>query len=130
MKIKYEFVTGEVVEIEVDEKWGEIVEELNYEEKMNDRKETRRHVSLDTGAEWSDWLITDDDPEGDIIEMIETRKDFDRAMSLLNEKQRELLHALFVEGISQEEYAKETGVDQSAIAHQLQTVRKKLKKVF
>ena len=68
--------------------------------------------------------------EGDIIEMIETRKDFDRAMSFLNERQRELLHALFVEGISQEEYAKETGVDQSAIAHQLQTVRKKLKKVF
>lgn len=130
MKIKYEFVTGEVVEIEVDEKWGKILEDLDFEEKMNDRKETRRHVSLDTGAEWSGWLITDDDPEGDIIEMIETRKDFDRAMSLLNERQQELLHALFVEGKTQAECAARNGVRQAAIAQQLETIRKKLKKYF
>lgn len=130
MKIKYEFVTGEVAEIEVDEKWGKIIEDLDFEEKMNDRKETRRHVSLDTGAEWSDWLITDDDPEGDIIEMIETRKDFDRAMSFLNEKQRELMHALFVEGKTQAECAVKNGVRQAAIAQQLETIRKKLKKYF
>lgn len=130
MKIKYEFVTGEVVEIEVDEKWGKIIEDLDFEERMNDRKETRRHVSLDTGAEWSDWLITDDDPEGDIIEMIETRNDFNRAMSILNDKQRELIHALFVKGRTQAEYAAITGVERTAVTHQLATIRNKLKKFF
>ena len=130
MKIKYEFVTGEVVEVEVDEKWGKILEDLDFEEKMNDRKETRRHVSLDTGAEWSDWLITDDDPEGDIIEMIETRRDLTKALSVLSENQIKLVKALFVEGFSQEEYAEKNGVTQVAIARQLDRIRKKLKKLF
>ena len=130
MKIKYEFVTGEVAEIEVDEKWGKILEDLDFEEKMNDRKETRRHVSLDTGAEWSDWLITDDDPEGDIIEMIETRRDLTKALSVLSENQIKLVKALFVEGFSQEEYAEKNGVTQVAIARQLDRIRKKLKKYF
>ena len=130
MKIKYEFVTGEVVEVEVDEKWGKILEDLDFEEKMNNRKETRRHVSLDTGAEWSDWLITDDDPEGDIIEMIETRRDLTKALSVLSENQIKLVKALFVEGFSQEEYAEKNGVTQVAIARQLDRIRKKLKKLF
>ena len=130
MKIKYEFVTGEVVEVEVDEKWGKILEDLDFEEKMNDRKETRRHVSLDTGAEWSGWLITDDDPEGDIIEMIETRRDLTKALSVLSENQIKLVKALFVEGFSQEEYAEKNGVTQVAIARQLDRIRKKLKKLF
>ena len=72
----------------------------------------------------------DDDPEEAIIEMIDSGNDFDLAMSVLSSKQKALLHGLFVEGLTQKEYAERMGVDQSAISYQLQTIRKKIKKLF
>ena len=46
MKIKYEFVTGETVEVEVDDSIGKVMVELDRIEYNNDHKETRRHCSL------------------------------------------------------------------------------------
>lgn len=47
MKITYEFVTGEVSEVEVDERLGGMLLDLESQQYNNDQKETRRHVSLD-----------------------------------------------------------------------------------
>lgn len=47
MKITYEFVTGEVSEVEVDEHLGGMLLDLDRQQYNNDQKETRRHVSLD-----------------------------------------------------------------------------------
>ena len=47
MEIKYEFVTGEVLKIEVADALGEVLLEFDRQEKNNDRRETRRHMSLD-----------------------------------------------------------------------------------
>ena len=47
MKITYEFVTGEVSEVEVDERLGGMLLDLDRQQYNNDKKETRRHVSLD-----------------------------------------------------------------------------------
>ena len=47
MKIEYKFVTGEDVSIEVYGEFEEIMLELDKNLKNNDRKETRRHESLD-----------------------------------------------------------------------------------
>ncbi len=47
MEIKYEFVTGEVLEIEVEDSMGEVLLEFDRQERNNDRRETRRHMSLD-----------------------------------------------------------------------------------
>ena len=46
MKITYEFVTGEVSEVEVDERLGGMLLDLNRQQDNNDQKETRRHFSL------------------------------------------------------------------------------------
>lgn len=48
MKIKYEFVNGDVVEIEVDQEIGNVILELDRKEKCNNHTETRRHSKLDT----------------------------------------------------------------------------------
>lgn len=48
MKITYEFVTGEVSEVEVDEHLGGMLLDLDRQQDNNDQKETRRHVSLDS----------------------------------------------------------------------------------
>ena len=47
MKITYEFVTGEISEVEVDESLGGMLLDLDRQQYNNDHKETRRHVSLD-----------------------------------------------------------------------------------
>lgn len=47
MQISYEFVTGEISEIEVDESLGELLD-FDRQQYNNDHKETRRHVSLDS----------------------------------------------------------------------------------
>ena len=46
MKISYEFVTGEVSEVEVDERLGGMLLDLDRQQYNNDQKETRRHFSL------------------------------------------------------------------------------------
>ena len=48
MKITYEFVTGEVSEVEVDERLGGMLLDLDRQQENNDQKETRRHFSLDS----------------------------------------------------------------------------------
>lgn len=50
MKIQYKFAT-ETVTIEVDDRWGELLVDLNRQEYNNDHKETRRHSSMDALAE-------------------------------------------------------------------------------
>ena len=129
MKVKYEFV-NEAVEIDVDEKWAEVLMELDREEYNNDKKESRRHLMLDPSQDATAWTIDEEDPEEAIIEMLDSRKDLEFIMSILNEKQKKLIEALFIEGLSQAEYAEKNGIKQASISQQLETIRKKLKKYF
>lgn len=46
MKIKYESVTGEVTEIEVEEELAEVCIEIEYNLKNQNQRESRRHVLL------------------------------------------------------------------------------------
>ena len=48
MKITYEFVTGEISGVEVDERLGGMLLDLDRQQENNDQKETRRHFSLDS----------------------------------------------------------------------------------
>lgn len=48
MKINYEFVTGEKLELEVDDSVGEIVIEMEVLQSRRNRTETRRHNSLES----------------------------------------------------------------------------------
>lgn len=48
MKITYEFVTGEISEMEVDESLGGMLLDLDRQQYNNGQKETRRHVFLDS----------------------------------------------------------------------------------
>lgn len=128
MKIKYEYV-NETVEIEVDEKWAVVLQELDRQEYNNEHAETRRHVSHSYGDD-GEWLIDDEDPEETIIEMMSCINDIKRIRSVLNDNQNELINALFVKGLSQEEYADKNGVTQVAIARQLKRIREKIKKLF
>lgn len=53
-----------------------------------------------------------------------------KAFSELSVSQRELLKTLYEDGMSKQEYADAIGVSPLAISHQLETIRKKLKKIL
>lgn len=64
MKIKYEFVTGEKLEIDVENSIGEVVVEMEVLQSRRNRTETRRHNSLESMQEprpgRNPWQFTDE----------------------------------------------------------------------
>lgn len=129
MKIKYEFV-NETVEIEVDEEWGNILVDLDRQDHNLNRKETRRHYSLDACQfEGADFAVEDEELEAMFAEPSDAER-LHTAIGKLKPEQQRLIRAIYFEGISVNDYAKMEGCTQSAISHRLQTVRNKLKKLF
>ena len=129
MKIRYEFVNGEVSEIEVDESLGELLVDFDRQQYNNDHKETRRHVSLD-GMDYEGELFTSaEDTEGELLRREDTARLME-AMKTLSPSQRELVLKVYFNGRSLVSIAAEEGVDKSSISHRLERIHKKLKKLL
>ena len=127
MKINYKFVTGEAVEIEVEDAMGEAVVELESKTYKLERKETRRHQSYSDDNDKQDIFVDKSaDIEGDVFKKIKYSKLMD-ALEKLIPKQRELVQKAFFEGLSETEIAREMGVSQQAISKQFKVIYKKLK---
>lgn len=136
-KIRYEFITEEIVEIEISDEWGEKLKSVKREQWKLDKREERHSVNFADLDGKEEYFA---DSEGDPFAMIEEEKNRDykadherriaKAFSELSESQRELLKALYENGMSKQEYADAIGVSPSAISHRLETIRKKLKKVL
>ena len=127
MKISYEFVTGEISEIEVDEHLGGMLLDFDRQQYNNDHKETRRHVSLDGMDYEGELFVSAEDTEGEA----ERREDMARlfsAMEALSPAQRELVKKVYFEEQKIADIAAEEGVDKSAVSHRLERIHKKLKK--
>ena len=129
MKISYEFVTGEVSEVEVDERLGGMLLDLDRQQYNNDQKETRRHVSLDGMDYEGEMFVSAEDTEREA----ERREDMARlfsAMEALSPAQRELVEKVYFEERKITDIAREEGVDKSAVSHRLDRIHKKLKKIL
>ena len=129
MKITYEFVTGEVSEVEVDEHLGGMLLDLDRQQYNNDHKETRRHVSLDGMDYEGELFASAEDTAGEA----ERREDTARllsAMEALSPAQQELVLKVYFNGRSCASIAAEEGVDKSAISHRLERIYKKLRKIL
>ena len=127
MKIRYEFIDGEVSEIEVDTELGELLLDLDRQEYNNDHKETRRHTSL-SGMDYEGGIFassanTEREAEKNIdIESLE------RAKATLSPQQRDLLQKVFIEGRSIAAIARDEGVSRAAIFDRLNRIYKKIRK--
>ena len=129
MKITYEFVTGEISGVEVDERLGGMLLDLDRQQDNNDQKETRRHVSLDGMDYEGELFASAEDTEGEAVR----REDMARlffAMETLSPSQRELVEKVYFEGRKITDIAAEEGVDKSAVSHRLGRIHKKLKKIL
>ena len=107
MKIRYEFVTGEVVEIEAGEDLGTWILEHRRKEESYNRKQRRQCYSLDLIGDHSLW---DRSPQPDpltLLERMETERDQARKIhgvfESLTEKQKALIRAMCEEGFTEEE---------------------------
>ena len=126
MKVRYEFVTGEVSEIEVEENLGELLVDLERQEYNNDHKETRRHTSLDGMEYEGEFFVSDVDTAGEV----EWREEIARlfaAMDRLSPKQRELIHKVFFEDMKIVDIAREEGVSHVAVLDRLKRIYQKIK---
>ena len=129
MKIKYEFAT-ETVEVEVSAEMYALHMELNRVEYNNNHRETRRHISLDTGLEHSEWLRSYD---SDVYQQIAAEEDaanIRAAIDALSDSQKDLIQKIFDEGMSIKGYAEACGVKPSAISHRIRTIRNNLKEIL
>ncbi|MDD3262115.1 MAG: sigma factor-like helix-turn-helix DNA-binding protein [Oscillospiraceae bacterium] len=147
MKIRYRFADNETTEIEISDEWGENILELDRQEFNINRKETRRHTAMDSyeflddqagtnprlsrdAFEYRNRICVDSAETAADLERKYTRQHIRDAVSKLKPAQRDLITAIYFNGVSVNEYAKREGVDHSAISHRLQTAYKHLKKLL
>ena len=127
MKITYEFVTGEISEVEVDERLGGMLLDLDRQQENNDQKETRRHFSLN-GMDYEGELFASAE---DTERTVEHREDMARlysAMEILSPSQRELVKKVYFEERTFASIAREKVVGESAIRDRMKRIHKKLEK--
>ena len=127
MKISYEFVTGEVSEVEVDERLGGMLLDLDRQQYNNDQKETRRHFSLDGTDYEGEQFASAEDTEREAVR----REDMARlysAMEVLSPSQRELVEKVYFEERKITDIAREEGVSKQSVHERVQRALKKLEK--
>lgn len=128
-KIKYE-INGTFVEIEVSDEFARQYEQIETEEKRVNRKETRRHQSLETLIESGFQIV---DQESDIEEKAFQNDDIAqlyKAFAVLTEEQKWLIQQVFYYDRKQSEIAAELGIDPTAIRNRLRKIYDKIKKNF
>jgi len=130
MKVKYEFLTGEIVEVEVPNDIGEVSIELGRDTYNSDRRETRRHNSVEKlqaqGIQMADGSVD----LVSIIEKKETREALFDALDRLLPQQRELIQKVFFEGRSMVTVAEELGITKQACNGRLNKIYQRLKNYF
>lgn len=128
-KIKNE-INGTFVEIEVSDEFARQYEQIETEEKRVNRKETRRHQSLETLIE-SGFQIADQ--ESDIEEKTFHNDDIRQlrhALETLTVDQKWLIEQVYFLDRKQSEIAAELGINPVAVWNRLQKIYNKIKKFF
>lgn len=130
MKISYEFVTGEIVEIEVPEDITKVSIEIDRDIYNHNRKETRRHNSIDY---MEDAGLQFEDNSVDIVVDLEQKEvidEIEQALDILLSEQKELIEKVFYKNMKIVDIAAASGVTEAAVRNRLKKIYKKLKKVL
>ena len=126
-RIRY-FDGTKYVEIEVTEEFASEYAAMEHRDKLIERKETRRHQSLDKSLEHG-WDITD--PSADVALQAERNEEKARlssALKKLTDKQRAVLLLYIEEGLSFREIAANLGVNKDTVREHYLAAIKNLKK--
>ena len=130
MNIKYEFLTGEIIEIEVSDDIAEVAIEIERDTYNSNRRETRRHNSIEDmegqGLQFDDKGVA----VATIVEEKETNEALQNALDKLLPQQKELVQKVFFQGMSIAQIARAEGVNEAAIRNSLNKIYKKLKNIL
>lgn len=113
MKIKYQYV-NEIIEIEVEENWANIILELDRQEYNNNHKEKRRHYSLDACVYEGDDFAVEDNNLAALFPSDEVEK-VRKAFTKLLPRQKELLIRVYIYGERYVDIARREGLDPSSV---------------
>ena len=116
------------VEIEVTEEFAAEYAAMEHRDKLIERKETRRHQSLDKSLEHG-WDIQD--PSADVAlqaERDEEKARLSSALQRLTDKQRAVLLLYIEDGLSFREIAANLGVNKDTVREHYLAAIKNLKK--
>lgn len=127
MLINYQDADGKSIEMDVSDEVGTFYLSSAEEEKRNERRETRRHTSLESFT-YEDKRFFDDGT--DLLADLIASETVSRAMSHLTERQQYLIRKTCLEGWKYTELAALEGVDESAIRHAVNRAKNKLKKML
>lgn len=130
MKIKYQFVNDESREIEVTEELAAILIEMDQDIAKSDRRETRRHISLDGMAYEGDIFADTNTDIAAQFEAAEEETALHKAIQTLLPQQKELLRKVFFDRRTIVSIAAEEGVWEGAIRDRLRKIYARLKKVL
>lgn len=127
-KYTYYFADGTKNTIEVEDKWFDILTEMDDQERKARYNYRRHNVPLSAFSYDGEKFI---DPNGDIfVKLMQTveREKFDKALDSLTDCQRKLFEAVYYEGKKIVDIALEQGVGQPAISNRLERIRNKIAK--
>ena len=131
MKIKYEFVNGDVSEVDVElpkeiaDFYCQSIEQERSSNRRNSR--TDRHMSLES-LDYEDskyFTASDGLPEIALSDL-----EVEHMLSCLNDNQRSLVQKCVLGGMPYSEMARQQNKDESAIRHAVKRALKKIKKNF
>jgi RNA polymerase sigma-70 factor (ECF subfamily) len=125
MLINFKDADGQSMVLDVSDEVGTFYLSSVEEEKRNERRETRRHTSLESFT-YEDKRFFDDGT--DLLADLIASETVSCAMSHLTERQQYLIRKTCLEGWKYTELAALEGVDESAIRHAVNRAKDKLKK--
>ena len=128
-RIRY-FDGTKYVEIEVTEEFASEYAAMEHRDKLIERKETRRHQSLDKSLEHG-WDIPD--PSADVALQAERNEEKARlssALKKLTDKQRAVLLLYIEEGLSFREIGEALGIHKDTVKEHYHAAIKNLRKIL
>lgn len=130
MKIRYQFVTGEAVEFEVPDTIGKVVIAIDKDMQNSDRRETRRHNSVEELEGKGQQFYDEDSNTEEAVMKSEENAMLLKALEQLLPQQRVLVHKVFFEGRAMVEIAREEGVSAKAIQDRVNKIKARLKTII
>ena len=123
--------TSKIISVVVEDQVAKILESVDekirheyivteYESSLLERKETRRHQSLDLSLDNGHEFENEEASIEDIYIDKDRYKNLYKAMAILSEEQKWLVKEVYFNGRSQVDLANELKVDKSAIRHRIE----------
>ena len=139
MKIKYEFVNGDVIEIEAPDEIGEVIKESRKAEHADDERNRLHNFSLEgalyEGREYGYYdsklrrLEYKEAQKARKLKKSQIRRGLAKGYSNLTEVQRRRI-LMYADDLTVREIAEKEGVDHAAVVRSILAARKKFKKIL